>query len=288
MVAQSMTPRIRDAISRLGVVQEWDGLGPGLLWITVFFMCGRFTVGAPTEAVLAEFGLGEEARALWEALTPRYNVAPTQTLPVVRLGITEQGEDGSRRILVPMRWGLVPSWAEDVGMGSRLINARVETVASKPAFRAAFRRRRCLVPATGFFEWSRSARGPKQPWLVRRKDRELFAFAGLFETWNPPAESTLVPFDPVVSFTILTGPPNDVARPIHDRMPVILPESSYGTWLDPASARQRLEDLLVSYPGEEMEAVAVSRLVNNPRNEDPSCIRPLDEGAPSRPSPPSG
>jgi putative SOS response-associated peptidase YedK len=166
-----------------------------------------------------------------------------------------------------MRWGLVPSWAEDPSIGNRMINARSETAAGKPSFRAAMKSRRCLVPADGFYEW-KVVDGGKQPMHVRRRDRAVFAFAGLWEVWTKGAE-------PLETFTILTTGPNDVLRPIHDRMPVILAKDDWPLWLDPdGKDAAAVAPLLRPCPGDGWEAVPVSRFVNNPRNEGPGCLEP--------------
>jgi len=201
---------------------------------------------------------------------PRFNIAPTQAAPVVRMNPRE-GEP--RRELAALRWGLIPSWAKDPAIGSRLINARAETVAEKPAYRAAFRRRRCLVPADGFYEWQRRG-GKKQPYFIHMRDDGAFAFAGLWESWQGPDHSH------IESFTVLTTEPNDVVRPIHNRMPVILDESDYGLWLDPAVEEPRvLAPLLKPYQADSMECYAVGLEVNNPRHEDASCVEPIGRRA---------
>ncbi|MCL4743210.1 MAG: SOS response-associated peptidase [Phycisphaerales bacterium] len=203
-----------------------------------------------------------------EELSPRYNVAPTQPAPVVRLG-----EGG--RIGAMLRWGLVPSWADDPSIGGRMINARAETAAQKPAFRSAFARRRCLVPISGFYEWRAvEGRKAKQPYWIGRADREPFALAGLWERWEKRGE-------PVETFTILTTAANDLLRPIHDRMPAVVERDDYGVWLgerdaDPAA----LTSLLDSRPWEGFEAVAIGTRVNSPRNDDPAVLEPLDGDAP--------
>jgi putative SOS response-associated peptidase YedK len=233
-------------------------------------MCGRFTIVAPADSVRRAFDLPDEADAVWNALTPRYNVAPTQQVPVVRISASAEQPEVMHRNLRPMRWGLVPHWADDPKIGNRLINARCETVATKPAYRAAFRSRRCLVPATGFYEWQKLDAKTRQPWLIRRKGGAIFAFAGLWERWSPKEGG-----EAMDSFTVITGGANSVAGRIHDRMPVILPDSAWSTWLDPETDRRTLLDLLVPLPAEETEAFEVSRRVNSPRNEDPECVRPV-------------
>ena len=186
---------------------------------------------------------------------------------MVRMNSSE-GEP--RRELVALRWGLIPSWAKDQAIGNRMINARAETVAEKPAYRTAFRRRRCLVPADGFYEWQRTGK-KKQPYFIHRRDDRPFALAGLWESWQRPDHSQ------IESFTVLTTEPNDVVRPIHNRMPVILNESDYDLWLDPALEEPGpLTPLLKPYRADLMESYPVGREVNNPRYEAASCVEPLD------------
>jgi putative SOS response-associated peptidase YedK len=224
-------------------------------------MCGRFTLITPAEVVAEQFQLIEAP-----SLSPRYNVAPTQPVAAVR---PSPGNGG--RELVLLRWGLVPFWAKDPAIGSRMINARSETVAQKPAFRAAFRRRRCLVPADGFYEWQRQEQG-KQPFYIRLGDEKPFAFAGLWEHWEGPDETT------IESCTLLTTEPNDLIRLLHNRMPVILAPSDYDLWLDPGvQEAELLQPLLRPYPSENMIAYPISTWVNSPRNEGPQCIEPLSE-----------
>ncbi len=219
-------------------------------------MCGRYTL-TTTEGDLAEaFSL--------EALPhvePRYNIAPTQDGSVVRI----LGGGGPRE-LHQLRWGLIPSWARDPSLGNRMINARSESVETKPAFRAAFRRRRCLVPSDGFYEWRRDGKR-KQPFCIRRQDQRPFAFAGLWEHWEGP-DGRLID-----SFAILTTEPNDVLRPLHDRMPVILAPHSYDLWLDPKMEdTETLKRLLKPSPSCELAAYPVSTRVNNPVHDDRSCL----------------
>jgi putative SOS response-associated peptidase YedK len=219
-------------------------------------MCGRYalTIVGPRLAQL--FGIDAVPD-----LAPRYNVAPTQMAPLVR-----QGADG--RAMFMARWGLIPSWAKDPSIGNRMINARGESVAGKPAFRAAFRRRRCLVPATGFFEWRRSGRS-KQPYYIRLRDGEPFALAGLWELWRDPQGGA------VESFTIITTDANESLRALHERMPVILSPGDFSRWLDPAVAEpDSLRALLRPYPAEATVAHAVSTRVNSPANDDPDCLEP--------------
>jgi len=209
--------------------------------------------------VLAEvFGLDDVPE-----LAPRFNIAPTQAVAAVRARA-----DG-RRELVALTWGLIPSWSKDRVIGGRMINARAETVAEKPAFRAALRARRCLVLADGFYEWQQLGTR-KQPHHIRMRDGRPFAFAGLWERWTPPDG------DPVESCTIITTVPNEVVAPIHDRMPVILAPADLDRWLDPSSRDPAaVAALLRPYPAGDMTAYPVSLRVNSPGADDPSCVVPL-------------
>ena len=220
-------------------------------------MCGRFTLTTNLGAIAARFGV---ARFL-EEVGPRYNIAPTQTVIVVN-------DDGTRH-LTRMQWGLIPSWAKDPAIGNRMINARAETVATKPAFRAALRKRRCLIPADGFFEWTPAGRR-KQPVYITLKTREPFSFAGLWESWTSPEG------EEIWSCTIITTEANELLKPIHDRMPVILAKDAEAVWLDPTiQDPERLLPLLKPYQAEEMEVYAVSTKVNSPTNDGPECIEPI-------------
>ena len=220
-------------------------------------MCGRFTLATPGQTIAEAFQL-----AAAPDLRERYNIAPTQSVAAVRAG-------ASGRELVMLHWGLIPSWSKDAAIGARMINARGETVAEKPSFRAPFRSRRCLILADGFYEWKRVGAG-KQPYHIRRIDRRPFALAGLWDRWAPPGG------DPVESCTIVTTAPNEVLAPIHDRMPVILPPESHALWLDPeVREKERLQELLQPFPASLMYAFPVSPRVNNPRNDDRDCVAPL-------------
>jgi putative SOS response-associated peptidase YedK len=223
-------------------------------------MCGRFTLRSEPRTVAGLFDLPDVPD-----LAPRYNVAPTQQVPTVRASLDRPGRE-----LSMMRWGLVPSWAADVSIGNRLINARGETVAEKPTFRSAFKRRRCLVPADGFYEWKATiGKKTKQPYHFTMKDGRPFAFAGLWESWQRDGE------DEIESFTIVTTAANELLAEYHDRMPVILHPDDYDLWLDPkVTDRDRLEPLLAPYPPDDMAATAVNTLVNNPRNDSPECLEP--------------
>ena len=219
-------------------------------------MCGRYMLTTPVDALRQLFLFTQRPN-----LPPRYNIAPTQDVPIVR-----RASDGAGRELITVRWGLVPYWAADPKIGNRLINARGESVARTAAFREAYQRRRCLVPADGFFEWQKSG-SARVPLLVRRRDHAPFAFAGLWERCPQPGGAVLR------SCTIITCPPNELVAPVHDRMPVILAPEDYARWLDPAQADGRT--LLKPYPAAELEAFAVSPRVNTPQHDDPECIAPL-------------
>jgi putative SOS response-associated peptidase YedK len=219
-------------------------------------MCGRYTLTTPVEKLAEEFGFDSSSIQL----PPNYNVAPTQ-------GVAAVLEENGQRQLEVLKWGLIPPWADDPQVGSRMINARAETASEKPSFRRAFRERRCLIPADGFYEWKRM-NGGKQPYYIHMKEGRPFAFAGLWESWKEDGGPE------IRSCTILTTKPNALAGEIHDRMPVILPTGSYDVWLDRESDRDELYGLLAPYPEDEMEAYPVSRFVNSPSNNDPRCIEP--------------
>jgi len=222
-------------------------------------MCGRFTLTIdPADLQEAFFWVNFSNLDF----APRYNIAPTQPLAVV----TNSGENK----LDFFTWGLVPFWAKDPSIGNRMINARSETLAEKPSFKNAFKRRRCLILADGFYEWQKiPGTKSKIPTYIRMKDGKPFAFAGLWENWQSNDGSH------ILSTTIITTQPNDLIKPIHNRMPVILPESTYDEWLKPGEVDPiELSPLLRPFDSDQMDAFAVSSLVNNPRNESPSCITP--------------
>ncbi|MBI3507303.1 MAG: SOS response-associated peptidase [Proteobacteria bacterium] len=224
-------------------------------------MCGRYLITTPVEALRRLFAF-EGAPV---NLQPRWNVAPTQAAPVVRLA-----GDGSREFGM-LHWGLVPYWAEDTSLQSHMINARGETVHEKPAFRQAFKQRRCLVPADGFYEWQTTGAKTKQPLLFRMRDRAPFAFAGLWERWIPPQGEVLE------TFTIVNTAANEAMAPFHDRVPVILSRQDYAAWLDPAvDARE----LVKAPPSEWFEHVRVSTYVNNVRHDDAGCQEPALDADP--------
>jgi putative SOS response-associated peptidase YedK len=222
-------------------------------------MCGRYTLHSSPERIKEHFHLQHS-----QEIAAHFNIAPSQWIPAVR-----QGPQG--RELIKLRWGLIPSWSKEEKTAYSMINARAETVATKPAFRSAFRSRRCLIPADGFYEWKTTA-GRKQPYYIRRRDSELFAFAGLWERWEGEGGKY------IESSTIIVTVANPLLQSIHDRMPVILKPADYERWLDPkVQEAETLISLLHPYPAEEMELYPVSRKVNSPANDNPDCIAPLTE-----------
>ena len=224
-------------------------------------MCGRYTLTSKGDEVALLFDLSDIP-----SVPPRYNIAPTQEAAVVLVPAA-----GAPRHLDFLRWGLVPYWADDPKIGNRMINARSEGVADKPSYRSSFRKQRCLIPTDGFYEWKKEGK-LKQPYHIRRKDRHPFAFAGLWSRWRPKEEGS----QPLDTFTILTTDANDLIRPLHDRMPVILDPAHFDLWLDPAvDDRERLLQLLVPYDGSHMETVPVSRAVNSPAVDGPELLASL-------------
>jgi putative SOS response-associated peptidase YedK len=222
-------------------------------------MCGRFSLTLDPNQLRQEFA--------WLNIpvdtAPRYNVAPSQPVAVVP-------NDGRKQIDYFL-WGLIPSWSMDASIGYRMINARSETAAEKPSFRAAFRRRRCLIPADGFYEWRKEDdKKRKTPYYVFLKSMKPFFFAGLWESWASPDGSN------ILSCTILTTQPNDLVAQIHDRMPVILTPEYYDYWLNPNELKPSdLEGVLKAYPADQMSAYPVSTIVNNPANDSIECIKPI-------------
>lgn len=224
-------------------------------------MCGRFTLRTPLKQVADAFDLEPTLLADGVEWPARYNIAPTQDVAVVRQG------SGEGRKLSWLRWGLIPSWADDPAIGNRMINARGESLATKPAYRDAFRRRRCLVVADGFYEWKQQAR-PKQPYHIRLADEQPFAFAGLWDHWERGELS-------IDSCTIVTTDANELLRPLHQRMPVIVDPADYATWLDPQCQEpETLEALLTSYAADRMTMSPVSTVVNSARSDSPQCLAP--------------
>jgi putative SOS response-associated peptidase YedK len=222
-------------------------------------MCGRFTITATPEQLQQSFpGIAVPAQ-----MTPRYNIAPTQPIAVIP-------NDG-RNAVDFFVWGLIPSWAKDPTIGNNLINARAETLAEKPSFRTAYKRRRCLILADGFFEWHKI---PKQrgkiPHYITLTDHQPFAFAGLWEQWFSPDGSE------IKSATIITTEPNELIAQLHDRMPVILHPTDYARWLEPGErAPEALQSLLAPYPATAMQFYPVSKMVNSPANDTPAVVLPL-------------
>lgn len=225
-------------------------------------MCGRFALISSTEQIAELFGLDATAVAHIPPAVPRYNIAPTQPVAAVRL------DENGRRQFTFFHWGLIPSWAKDHTIGSRLINARAETITEKPSFRNAFKRRRCLIPADGFYEWQTS-NGRKQPTYIHPTHPHPFAFAGLWESWQDAAGSQLQ------SCTILTTTPNELMAPIHNRMPVIIEPADFDLWLDPGPQPDQALHLLRPYPASHMAAYPVSSRVNSPANDTPECIQAI-------------
>lgn len=218
-------------------------------------MCGRFTLRAPGIRIRTLFDLPSTP-----VIAPRYNIAPSQRTLAIRLveGVPLAQE---------LKWGLVPSWADDPKIGYRLINARAETVAEKPSFRAAFKHRRCLIPADGWYEWQKLPDG-KQPFLIDRADAAPFAFAGLFEAWEKHGER-------IDSFTLITTTANSALAAVHDRMPVVLPQSAMAAWLDPKAGKADLQELLQPAPEAEFRCQPVSTWVNSPAHDDERCVATL-------------
>lgn len=229
-------------------------------------MCGRFTLHADLGNLDEHFGVGAFSET---RIPPRFNIAPSQDVAVVRRAAS------GRREVAWCRWGLVPYWAKEEKLRYSTINARAETVATTPTYRGPFRQRRCLVVADGFYEWQQpTGKGRRQPWYVRLREGGLMAFAGLWDRWHRK-DGTLVE-----SCTVIVTDANELLCPIHDRMPVILAAEDYDTWLDVSHFdRQRLEALLRPYPPELLETYRVSTTVNSPGNDDPRCIDPFDTGA---------
>ena len=238
-------------------------------------MCGRFVQATPPSVLAEHFAVDEVAV---EEHAPDYNVTPREVVPVVRV----RAADGAR-VLSSLRWGLVPSWAKDPGIGDRLVNARAETLATTPSFRRAFAKRRCLVPADGFYEWrpgtaAGAGKPRKQPYFIRRRDGEPLALAGLWEVWrNPEVADDDAPDAWLRTFVIVTTGANAVLAPIHDRMPVLLAPDAWDEWLDPQGADPAaLARLLVPAPDDVLEAYPVGTRVNRPGANDPDLVRQVE------------
>lgn len=224
-------------------------------------MCGRFTLSASFPEIIDRFAI--EAAIEEELYQLSYNIAPSHTvLSVIN--------DGFRNRLGYLKWGLIPSWAKDEKIGFKLINARAETLAEKPSFREAYKKRRCLVIADSFYEWKKHDQKNKTPMRIKLKSDGLFAMAGLWERWKSPEGKT------IYSCTVITTTPNDIVKDIHDRMPVILKREDEQTWLDPDVYNpQELNRLLTPLPEEFIEAYEVSNLVNSPKNNSPQLIQKI-------------
>jgi putative SOS response-associated peptidase YedK len=239
-------------------------------------MCGRYTLARGEEIleIVPNITIKEDLRTNIPLWSGRWNIAPSQDIVVVA-----NREEEGKLVAEPMRWGLVPSWAKDPSIGNKMINARAETLPTKPAFRKALERRRCIIPADGFYEWKKpladapakgrgAGGGGKQPLYIHMKDGHPFAFAGLWETWRDEKGELLK------TCTIITTGPNRLMATIHDRMPVILPREAILDWLDPKPRDpEQMAAWLKPYPAEEMEAIPVSRAVNSPKNEGPELIQ---------------
>ena len=224
-------------------------------------MCGRFALA--TEKNILEMLYQLEIRSDFD-LQPRFNIAPSQQIVALRR-FPQSGE----KELVNLKWGLVPFWSEDETSGSRLINARSETVDEKRTFRNAYKKRRLLIPVSGFYEWKKEE-GAKQPYYITRKDGQPFSLAGLWERWEKSGT-------PLESCTILTTTPNVLLAALHKRMPVIIPRRAYKYWLDPGTESASLKELLVPYPAAELTFHPVSRLVNSPANDSSDMVEPLQK-----------
>lgn len=229
-------------------------------------MCGRYSLSQEDSRFRQRLRYPEQL-----ALTPRYNIAPTQQAAVI---VADEGGVHLRLL----RWGLIPFWAKDETIGNTLINARSETVASKPAFRHSLKRRRCLVLADGFYEWAKQSSGPKQPYRITLANDQPFTFAGLWDRWRTPTGEELE------TFTILTTEANSLLASMHHRMPVILAEDQYEGWLNGDATVEQVQGLLRPFDPEQMRAFAVSRAVNNVKNDTPSCMQPLESLAGMAPS----
>lgn len=224
-------------------------------------MCGRFTLTVQLNALRRRFAASADDTP---EDRPRFNIAPTQHVPVIR-------HEAEGRKIRRLRWGLIPRWAKEASIGQRMINARSETLTEKPSFRPLLYRQRCLIPSDGYYEWAKTDAGNKQPYRIIVGDGELFAFAGLWDRWISPEGKT------VESFTIITTQANEKLSRIHHRMPVILPRSAEDLWLDPGLRDpEHLRQLLVPYPDDSIRLYPVSTLVNSPRNDTEACIRPVE------------
>lgn len=224
-------------------------------------MCGRFTITTAPERWVELLDVG-----LWpEDAKPRFNIAPTQNVVCIR-------QNGASRESCMMRWGLVPSWANDLKVGARMINARSESAAEKPSFRTALKKRRCLIPADGFFEWEKLDRRTKQPWLIHFRSHTPFVFAGLWESWQPPDKE-----QPVLSCSILTTASNMEMAEIHDRMPVVIEPQHYAAWLSSEASVGQVQGLMSGVPDGSWDRFPVNPIVGNVRNDVPECIQSIQQ-----------
>ena len=224
-------------------------------------MCGRFVNKAKKEQIKKEFHIETRSSVPDEK---RYNIAPSQIIDVV---LNEE----SKSILTQLKWGLIPHWAKDAEIGNKLINARAETLAEKPSFRDSFKTHRCIIPASGFYEWKKGKDG-KQPYYFYLKDKDIFGFAGLWSEWTNKESGEVIE-----TCTIITTEANEVLKPIHERMPVILKSESYDEWLDAKEKNtEKLQKFLVPYPAKEMESHAVSKSVNIPDVDSAELIKPIN------------
>ena len=228
-------------------------------------MCGRYKLTVPFREIVRLYELTQPNAARFDNMPARYNIAPTQDVAVVLLN-----HETRERELGMMRWGLIPYWAKDMKIAFSTINAMSETLATKPAFREAFKYRRCLVIADGFYEWQPTGAKMKQPYLIRMLDQQPFAFAGLWERWKDRERGEVVE-----SCTIVTVPPNDVCAPIHDRMPAILAHEDYAAWLGETDATPHELRAMLKPCAQPMEAVPISTKVNSPKNEGPELVEPV-------------
>jgi putative SOS response-associated peptidase YedK len=220
-------------------------------------MCGRFTLHTPAAQIIDTFKLTDISA---QELTPRYNIAPSQNIPIIR-------DTEARREMVMARWGLIPGWSKESRTKYSTINARIESAAEKPAYRTPFKRQRCLIPADGFYEW-KQVNGNKIPYHIRMRDGKVFAFAGLWDHWGGKDDS-------IESCTIIVMPSNDVMKPIHERMPAIIAHAHYDSWLNSSvTDKQEIMQYLTSAPSSQLTAYPVSTRVNSPGNNDERCIQP--------------
>jgi putative SOS response-associated peptidase YedK len=226
-------------------------------------MCGRYRLSKTEKYLLEKFGVRPGGDFEY---VPRYNIAPTQQVPVIR-----QDRKEPVRVISMMRWGLVPYWAKDISIGNKMINARAESCTEKPSFKESLSKRRCLIPADGFYEWRKSGSGrgkTKQPFLFTMQDESAFAFAGLWDKWKSPEGKV------IETCSIITTEPNELTQGVHDRMPVILPAEQYELWLDPGfSNADELSAMLRPFDSKQMKKTPVSDRVNSPENDDEECTK---------------